>query len=220
VLVLINGRPMSIPNLVTRIPAILEGWYLGQETGTAVADVLFGDVNPGGRLPATVARSVGQLPVFYNYKPSGRRGYVLDSIAPLFPFGYGLSYTTFVYSPPRLSAAHIVPTGTTSVAVDVRNTGARRGDEVVQMYIRDEVSAATRPVKELRGFQRITLEPGESRTVTFVIGPELLSYHGLEMKRVVEPGRFEIMIGGSSADLESIELTVDQPRRPTARRLE
>jgi len=212
VLVLINGRPMSIPNLVTHLPAILEGWYLGQETGTAVADVLFGDANPGGKLPATVARDVGQLPVFYNYKPSGRRGYVLDSIAPLFPFGYGLSYTTFAYTPPRLTANHILPTGTATVSVDVRNTGTRRGDEVVQMYIRDEVSAATRPVKELRGFQRVTLEPGESRTVSFTIGPELLSYHGLDMKRVVEPGQFDIMIGGNSDDGQSIELTVDAPR--------
>jgi beta-glucosidase len=215
VLVLINGRPISIPNLVTRIPAILEGWYLGQETGTAVADVLFGDANPGGKLPATVARDVGQLPVFYNYKPSGRRGYVLDSIAPLFPFGYGLSYTTFAYSPPRLTVDHIQPTGRTSLAVDVRNTGTRRGDEVVQMYVRDEVSAATRPVKELRGFQRVTLEPGQSRTVTFAIGPEHLWYHGPDMKRVVEPGKFEIMIGGNSEDVQSIELTVDPPGRST-----
>ncbi|HEY2854227.1 MAG TPA: glycoside hydrolase family 3 N-terminal domain-containing protein [Gemmatimonadaceae bacterium] len=215
VLVLINGRPISIPNLVTHIPAILEGWYLGQETGTAVADVLFGDANPGGKLPATVARDVGQLPVFYNYKPSGRRGYVLDSIAPLFPFGYGLSYTTFAYSPPRLTVDHIQSTGRTSVAVDVRNTGTRRGDEVVQMYLRDEVSAATRPVKELRGFQRVTLEPGQSRTVTFAIGPEHLWYHGPDMKRVVEPGKFEIMIGGNSEDVQSIELTVDPPGHST-----
>lgn len=209
VLMLINGRPQSIPNLVPKIPAILEGWYLGQETGTAVADVLFGDVNPGGKLPVTVARDVGQLPVFYNYKPTAHRGYVLDSIAPLFPFGFGLSYTTFAYSNLRLATNHMLPTGSTSVAVDVHNTGARTGDEVVQMYIRDEVSEATRPVKELRGFQRVTLAPGETKTVAFDIRGDLLAYHGLNMKRVVEPGEFQIMIGGNSVDLKSIALTVD-----------
>jgi beta-glucosidase len=212
VLVLINGRPASIPNLVPKIPAILEGWYLGQETGTAVADVLFGDVNPGGKLPATVARDVGQLPVFYNYKPAARRGYVLDTIAPLFPFGFGLSYTTFAYSNIRLTANHMPPTGHATVTVDVRNTGTRKGDEVVQLYIRDEVSAATRPVKELRGFQRVTLAPGETRSVSFDIGDDQLSYHGPDMKRVVEPGQFTLLLGGNSVSLQSIELTVDSKR--------
>jgi len=207
VLVLINGRPASIPNLI-RIPAIIEGWYLGQETGTAVAKVLFGDVNPGGKLPVTVARDVGQLPVFYNYKPSARRGYVLDTIAPLFPFGFGLSYTTFAYSNLRLSANRIPANGHTRVSVDVRNTGSRGGDEVVQLYIRDETSSATRPVKELRGFQRLSLAPGETRTVSFDVGPDHLSYHGSDMKRVVEPGTFQLMVGGSSADLKSVSLVV------------
>jgi len=208
VLVLINGRPASIPNLATKIPAIVEGWYLGQETGTAVAKVLFGDVNPGGKLPVTVARDVGQLPVFYNYKPSARRGYVLDTIAPLYPFGFGLSYTTFAYSNLRVSAKQIPATGRTRVSVDVRNTGSRAGDEVVQLYVRDEVSSATRPVKELRGFQRVSLAPGETRTVSFDVGPEHLSYHGAGMKRVVEPGTFQLMVGGSSADLQSVSLVV------------
>ena len=208
VLVLINGRPASIPNLATKIPAIVEGWYLGQETGTAVAKVLFGDVNPGGKLPVTVARDVGQIPVFYNYKPSARRGYVLDTIAPLYPFGFGLSYTTFGYSNLRLSTDRIPTTGRTRVSVDVRNTGSRAGDEVVQLYIRDEVSSATRPVKELRGFQRISLAPGETRTVSFDVGPEHLSYHGANMKRVVEPGTFRLMVGGSSVDLRSVNLVV------------
>ena len=209
VLLLINGRPPSIPSLVPKIPAIVEGWYLGQETGTAVASVLFGDVNPGGKLPATIARDVGQLPVFYNYKPTARRGYVLDTIAPLFPFGYGLSYTTFSYANLRVASNHIQANGNTTVSVDVKNTGSRSGDEVVQLYIRDEVSAATRPVKELRGFQRVSLEPGQTRTVTFPVGPDHLSYHGLGMKRVVEPGRFDLMVGGNSADVQSIVLTVD-----------
>ncbi len=208
VLVLINGRPASIPVLATKIPAIVEGWYLGQETGTAVAKVLFGDVNPGGKLPVTVARDVGQLPVFYNYKPTARRGYVLDTIAPLYPFGFGLSYTTFAYSNLRLSATQIPPTGRTRVMVDVRNTGSRAGDEVVQLYVRDEVSSATRPIKELRGFQRVSLAPGETRTVSFDVGPEHLSYHGADMRRVVEPGTFQIMVGGSSADLRGVSLVV------------
>ena len=216
VLVLINGRPQSIPNLVPKMPAILEGWYLGQETGTAVADVLFGDVNPGGKLPVTVARDVGQLPVFYNQKPAARRGYVLDTIAPLFPFGFGLSYTTFTYSNLRLTANHILPTGRTRVSVDVQNTGKRTGDEVVQLYIRDEVSAATRPVKELRGFQRVALVPGETRTVSFDVSPDQLSYHGPDMKRVVEPGEFTLLLGGNSVDLQSIALIVDSKR--TAKR--
>jgi beta-glucosidase len=211
VLVLINGRPASIPRLVPKISAILEGWYLGQETGTAVANVLFGDVNPGGKLPVTVARDVGQLPVFYDYKPSARRGYVLDTIAPLFPFGFGLSYTTFAYSSLRVGAAHIPPTGKTTVSVDVKNTGQRDGDEVVQLYIRDEISSATRPVKELRGFQRVSLKAGETRRVSFDVGPEHLSYHGADMRRVVEPGRFQLLVGGNSVDLQSVTLMVDPP---------
>ncbi|MDP9353180.1 MAG: glycoside hydrolase family 3 C-terminal domain-containing protein, partial [Chloroflexota bacterium] len=208
VLVLMNGRPLAIPELVESVPAVLEGWYLGQETGTAVAEILFGDVSPSGKLPVTIPRSVGQLPHFYNAKPTARRGYLLDTTAPLFPFGHGLSYTTFAYSNLRLGPERIAPNGRTTVSVDVANTGARAGDEVVQLYIRDEVSRATRPVKELKGFQRITLKPGERRTVTFELGPEHLSYHGPEMKRVVEPGRFQVMVGGSSVDLVSVPLEV------------
>jgi len=208
ILVLIHGRPLSIPNLVDRAPAILDGWYLGQETGTAVAEALFGDVNPGGKLPVTVARHVGQLPVFYNAKPSARRGYVFDTTRPLFPFGYGLSYTTFAYANLRVAAARIRPTEKTTVSVDVTNTGKRAGDEVVQLYIHDAVSFATRPMKELRGFRRVTLQPGETRTVTFEVGPDQLAYHGADMKRVVEPGRFDIMVGGSSVDVKSVALDV------------
>jgi len=208
VLVLIHGRPLSIPALVTRVPAILEGWYLGQETGTAVAEALFGDINPGGKLPVTVARHVGQLPVFYNHKPSARRGYLFDTTQPLFPFGYGLSYTTFAYANLRVAPARIGTRERTTVSVDVTNTGARAGDEVAQLYIRDVVSMATRPVKELRGFRRVTLQPGETRTVRFEIGPEQLSYHGPDMKRVVEPGRFDIMVGGNSVDVSSVALDV------------
>ena len=208
VLVLIHGRPLSIPNLVDRVPAILDGWYLGQETGTALAEALFGDINPGGKLPVTVARHVGQLPVFYNYKPSARRGYLFDTTRPLFPFGFGLSYTTFAYANVRVAPARIGPGQRTSVSVDVTNTGSRAGDEVVQLYIRDAVSTATQPVKQLRGFRRVTLQPGETRTVTFEIGPEHLAYHGADMKRVVEPGRFDVMVGGNSVDVQNVTLDV------------
>ncbi len=208
VLVLIHGRPLSIPGLGSLVPAILDGWYLGQETGTAVAEALFGDIDPGGKLPVTVARHVGQLPVFYNAKPSARRGYLFDTTQPLFPFGYGLSYTTFAYANVRVTPARIGPEARTTVSVDVTNTGTRSGDEVAQLYIRDAVSLATRPVKELRGFRRVTLQPGETRTITFEIGPEQLAYHGLDMKRVVEPGRFEVMVGGNSVDVQSAALDV------------
>ncbi|MFL5578811.1 MAG: glycoside hydrolase family 3 N-terminal domain-containing protein [Gemmatimonadaceae bacterium] len=208
VLVLMNGRPASIPRLAARVPAILEGWYLGQETGTAVAEVLFGDYNPGGKLPATVARDVGQLPMFYDRKPTARRGYVMDTTAPLWAFGYGLSYTSFAYGAPRVSPAQIPVTGRTTVSVDVTNTGSRAGDEVVQLYIRDRVSMATRPLQQLRGFRRVALRPGETRTVTFELGPEHLSYHGLEMKRVVEPGQFDVMVGGSSDRVQTVRLDV------------
>ncbi len=208
VVVLINGRPPAIPDLAERAPAILEGWYLGQEGGTAVAEVLFGDVNPGGKLPVSLPRSVGQLPLFYNHKPTARRGYLFESARPLFPFGHGLSYTTFSYSAPTVSPGRIPPDGRATVTVEVTNTGARAGDEVVQLYVRAEVSRATRPVMELKGFRRVTLKPGERRAVTFELGPEELSYHGPDMKRVVEPGRFRVMVGGSSAEVKSAGLDV------------
>jgi beta-glucosidase len=208
VLVLVNGRPLAFPELAERAPAILEAWYPGQEGGTAVADVLLGDVNPSGKLPVSLARSVGQLPTFYNHKPTARRGYLFASTRPLFPFGHGLSYTTFSYSAPTVSPAQIPPGGRATASVGVTNTGTRPGDEVVQLYIRAEVSRATRPVMELKGFQRISLAPGERRTVTFELGPEQLAYHGPERTRLVEPGRFRVMVGGSSAEVRSAELDV------------
>jgi beta-glucosidase len=211
VLLLVNGRPPAIPELAERAPAILECWYPGQEGGTAVAEVLFGDVNPSGKLPLSFPRGVGQLPLFYNHKPTALRGYLFESNRPLFPFSHGLSYTTFAYSAPKVSPEWIPPDGRATVSVDVTNTGQRAGDEVVQLYIRDEVSRATRPVMELKGFRRITLAPGEQRTVTFEVGPEQLSYHGPAMKRVVEPGRFQVMVGGSSAEVKSVALDVARP---------
>ena len=168
---LFNGRPLSINYVAQNVPVIYECWYLGQETGRAVADVLFGDYNPGGKLPISVPRSVGHLPVFYNYKPSARRGYLFDDVSPLYAFGFGLSYTSFAIENPRLTKKRIRLDGSTQVLVDVANTGKRAGGEVVQLYIRDLVSSATRPVKELKGFRKIWLEPGESATVTLDITP-------------------------------------------------
>ncbi|MEO8358378.1 MAG: glycoside hydrolase family 3 N-terminal domain-containing protein [Chloroflexota bacterium] len=209
VLLLIGGRPASINFAAEHLPAILEGWYLGQAAGTAVADVLFGDVNPGGRLPITFPRSVGQLPAYYYHKPSARRGYLFASKEPLFPFGHGLSYTTFAYSNLRLSAETISADEAATFSVDVTNTGACAGDEVVQFYVHDILSErVTRPVKLLKGFQRITLQPGETGTVTFPVGREQLQYLDESMQTVVEPGQFELMAGGSSQTVEKIILVV------------
>jgi beta-glucosidase len=209
---LFNGRPLSINYIAENVPVIYECWYLGQETGRAIADVLFGDYNPGGKLPISVPRSVGHLPVFYNYKPSARRGYLFDDVSPLYAFGYGLSYTSFAIANPRLTKKRIRPDGSTQVLVDVTNTGKRAGAEVVQLYIRDLVSSATRPVKELKGFKKVWLEPGESTTVTLDIAPAQLSFFDVNMKYVVEPGDFELMIGNSSrdADLTKLNLQVTQ----------
>ncbi len=208
VVMLLNGRPNSINYIAQNVPAIIEGWYLGQEGGTAVADVMFGDYNPGGKLPITVPRSVGQLPDYYYQKPSAKREYLGTTTQPLFPFGWGLSYTTFKYANVQATPDTIGTEGQAQVSVDVTNTGAVRGDEVVQLYIRDEVSSVTRPVKELRGFQRITLDPGETRTVHFTLGPAELSFLNREMRRVVEPGTFRIMVGGNSVDLIETKLEV------------
>jgi beta-glucosidase len=208
--ILFNGRPISINYLAENVPAILECWYLGQETGHAVADVLFGDFNPGGKLPITIPRSAGHLPVFYNYKPSARRGYLFDDVSPLYPFGFGLSYTKFAFKNVRLAKNKIRRDGSTRVLVEVTNTGKREGTEVVQMYIRDLVSSVTRPVKELKGFKKISLKPGEKQTVALDITPESLAFYDVNMKYVVEPGEFEIMVGNSSrdCDLQKVILTV------------
>ena len=210
VALLYNGRPLSINYLVENVPVIYECWYLGQENGHAVADVLFGDVNPSGKLPITFPRSAGHLPVFYNYKPSARRGYLFDDVSPLYAFGYGLSYTTFSIQNVRLEKKTILTNGSTRVIAEVTNTGKREGAEVVQMYIRDVVSSVTRPVKELKGFQKVTLSPGQKRTVGFDITPDSLAFYDVNMEYVVEPGAFFIMVGNSSRDedLTKITLTV------------
>ena len=212
VALIFNGRPLSINNVAQNVPAILECWYLGQECGHAVAEVLFGDHNPGGKLPISIPRSVGQLPIFYNHKPSARRGFLWDEATPLFPFGFGLSYTKFAFKNVKLAKKKISRTGATHVSVDVTNTGKRAGTEVVQMYIRDLVSSVTRPVKELKGFEKVSLKPGETKTVTLAITPESLAFYDVDMKYVVEPGEFEIMVGSSSrdGDLQKTILTVTQ----------
>jgi beta-glucosidase len=208
VVVLINGRPQAVTEVAQRANALVEGWYLGQEGGTAMADILFGDANPGGKLPLTFPRSVGQLPLTYNEKPSAHRGYLFDSRDPLFPFGFGLSYTTFDIGAPKLSASQIATNGSVTVSVDVRNTGKVAGDEVVQLYLRDVVSSVTRPRKELKGFRRVTLAPGASTTVTFTLDSEALALWDKDMKRVVEPGEFQIMSGPNSVELKSVTLNV------------
>jgi beta-glucosidase len=199
---LFNGRPISINYVSENVPAICECWYLGQRAGTAVAEVLFGDSTPAGKLPITVPRSVGQLPCFYNHKPSARRGYLFDDGSPLYPFGYGLSYTTFELSNLRLEKQTIARHENVSVFVEIANTGQREGSEVVQMYIRDRVSSVTRPVKELKGFEKVHLRPGEKKTVELTITPEALAFYDINMDYVVEPGEFEIMIGNSSRDCD------------------
>jgi beta-glucosidase len=211
VVFLLHGRPNSINFIAEHVSAILDGWYLGQEGGTAAADVLFGDYNPAGRLPITVPRTVGQLPDYYYQKPSAKREYLGTTTEPLFPFGYGLSYTTFKYGNLRVTPGQIGPYGETRVQVDVTNSGSLRGDEVVQLYIRDEVSSVTRPVKELRGFQRLSLDAGQTKTIEFRLGPDELAALDREMHRVVEPGIFRVMLGGNSRDLIETRLTVKAP---------
>lgn len=207
---LVNGRPLDLRVACNHVPALLECWYLGQEGGTAVAETLFGDINPSGKLPISFPRSAGHLPVYYNHKPSARRGYLLDSPDPLYAFGFGLSYTTFDISDVRLDTDQIGVDGATSVTARVTNTGKRPGTEVVQMYVRDLVSSVTRPVRELKGFQRVSLEPGESRVVTLPITPDSLAFTGIDKTRVVEPGEFDILVGSSSriSDLTSCRLSV------------
>jgi beta-glucosidase len=205
---LVNGRPLAMPLVAERVPAIVEAWYPGQEGGTAIGEVLFGDVNPGGKLPVTFPRHTGQLPVYYNRRPTSFRNHLDLTREPLWSFGFGLSYTTFTLSDLQVVSPVISPNGRTDVRVRVTNTGTRAGDEVVQLYIRDQVSSVTRPVKELRGFERVTLTPGESKQVTFTLGPDELSMIDRRMQRVVEPGRFDVMVGTSATTTLSATLDV------------
>lgn len=201
IVLLNNGRPLSIAKIAETAPAILEGWYLGQETGRAVARVIFGDVNPSGKLPVSIARSVGHLPVYYNYKPTAKRGYEFTETTALYPFGYGLSYTQFSYSDFSINKSEAKAGDLVDISVKVTNTGARAGDEVVQLYTHDAVASLTRPVKELKGFKRVSLKAKESAVVTFSLAVNQLGFYNTDMKYVVEPGKFEVMIGSSSQDI-------------------
>jgi beta-glucosidase len=209
VVVLMNGRPLTINWLAENSPAILETWFAGTEAGNAIADVLFGDVNPGGKLPVTFPRAVGQVPIYYNHKNTGRppdpnnkysSKYLDVPWTPLYPFGYGLSYTQFQFSALQLSAQRIPVNGHLTVSVEVTNTGRRAGDEVVQLYIHDVAASVTRPVRELKGFERITLQPGERRRVSFTLGPEQLGFYNRALRYVVEPGKFQVFVSTSSVD--------------------
>jgi beta-glucosidase len=205
--VLMNGRPLTINWLAENSPAILETWFAGTQGGNAIADVLFGDVNPGGKLPVTFPRTVGQVPIYYNHKNTGRppdaankysSKYLDAPWTPLYPFGYGLSYTQFKLSNVRLSATRINATGKVAVSIEVENTGKRDGDEVVQLYIRDVAASVARPVRELKGFERVSLRAGEKRRVEFTLTPEHLGFYNRAMKFVVEPGAFKVFVGNSS----------------------
>jgi beta-glucosidase len=220
VVVLMNGRPLAIDRLQQTVPAMVETWFLGIEAGNAIADVLFGDVNPGGKLPVTFPRAVGQVPIYYNHKNTGRppnpnekytSKYWDMPYTPLYPFGFGLSYTTFDVGAPRLSATTLGASDSLRVEVDVANTGTRAGDEVVQLYIRDEVGSVTRPVKELRRFQRVTLAPGERRTLRWSLGLDDFAFSGLDMRRVAEPGTFRVFAGTSSDSTREARFTLATP---------
>ena len=221
VLLNFSGRPTVMTYEAENVPAVMNVWYAGSEGADAIADVVFGKVSPSGKLTASMPRSVGQIPLYYNHLNTGRprsdgpavfekyRSNYLDSpVTPLFPFGYGLSYTTFAYGPMKLSSAAMAPDGSVVVSVPVANTGSRAAAEVVQLYVRDLVASMSRPVKELKHFERVELQPGETKTVSFTITPADLSFYNSNLEFVLEPGEFDIMVGPSSAEVQTARLTV------------
>jgi beta-glucosidase len=206
VLVLVTGRPYALEWHHENIPAIVEAWLPAEQGGTAIADVLYGNVNPGGKLTITFPRHVGQIPTYYNHKPSGQRShwyvdYTDLAVKPLYPFGHGLSYTTFEYSNLTISDAEVAPDGTVQISCEVKNTGDRAGDEIVQLYLQDVIGSVTRPVKELKGFKRISLDAGQSAKVTFEVNAQQMAFHNRDMQYVVEPGDINVMMGASSEDI-------------------
>lgn len=201
VLVLSNGRPLALGKLATTMPAIVEAWYLGQETGTAVANVLFGEVNPSGKLPITFPRSAGHIPQFYNHKASSSRGYLHDDISPLYPFGHGLSYTEFSYSDLQIDTPRVAAGGEASIRLRIKNSGKRAGTEVVQLYAQVPAASVTRPVQQLVGFARVSLAPGQSAQLQFTLPVNQLAFLDSRMRWVVEPGEIRVMLGSSSADI-------------------
>jgi len=210
IVVLINGRPLTIDWISKNIPAVIETWFLGDQAGNAIADVLFGDYNPSGKLTTTFPRSVGQIPLFYNHMNTGRppsktdkytSKYIDSPVSPLYPFGYGLSYTNFKFSDLKVDKEKISVNDSVEVSVKVKNTGKYAGTEIAQLYIRDLVASVTRPVKELKGFKRIFLNPGETKTINFTIVPKSLEFYNIDMKKTIEPGKFNVMVGGNSEDI-------------------
>lgn len=221
VVILVNGRPLAIPWIVERVPSILEAWLPGEEGGNAVADVLFGDYNPGGRLPISFPKSVGQIPVYYNRKATSFGNYVSSDSKPLFPFGHGLSYTKFEYSNLEITPKEVEPVGEIHISFGVKNKGKMKGDEVIQLYLSDIVASLTRPVKELKGFKRITLDPEEKKKVTFILYTDQLAFYDEHLNLVVEPGTYEVMIGSSSEDIRlsgSFEVVGEKKIVPKLRR--
>jgi len=220
VVVLVNGRPLSVEWIAENCSAIIEAWLPGEEGGNAVAEVLFGDYNPSGRLPVSFPRDVGQIPVNYSRRPSSLRDYVSIASNPLFPFGHGLSYTRFEYSSLAISPKKVGPAGKTMISFDVKNAGSQKGDEVAQLYIRDNVASVTRPVKELKGFKRVMLKPQEKKTITFGLSTDQLAFYDRCMRLIVEPGTFNIMVGSSSEDIRltgSFEVVGDVKVTPSDR---
>ena len=213
IVVLINGRPLTINYIAENIPSILETWYLGMRSGDAIADAIFGDTNPGGKLTVSFPRNVGQVPVTYLERPdfigSGKGLFKFSDKSPLYSFGFGLSYTTFKNGTPKLENATINADGSTTVSVEVTNTGQREGDEVIQMYVRDDYASVGRYLKMLKGFERITLKPGETKTVSFNLGFDELNILNQDMKKVVEPGTFTISVGTSSNDKDLQKVTLN-----------
>lgn len=208
VVVLNNGRPLAIEKIQNTVPAIVEAWYLGQEAGVALARVLFGDVNPGGKLPVSVPRNVGQLPVYYNHKPTAKRGYAFSETSPLYPFGFGLSYSQFSYSDLSIDKSTVTPGESIKAKIKITNTSSIAGDEVVQLYIHDEVASLTRPVKELKGFKRIHLKSKQSRWLEFTIPVAMMGFYSEQMQYQIEPGKIQIQFGSSSADIRQ-QQTID-----------
>jgi beta-glucosidase len=218
VVVLMNGRPLTINWISQNIPAIVESWFLGVQSGNAIADALFGDINPSGKLPVTFPRSVGQIPIYYNHKNTGRpykpkagfvSGYIDEEYSPLYPFGFGLSYTVFEYSNLLLSSSKIKNGESIIVSVDVKNSGLREGEEVVQLYIRDLVGSVTRPIKELKDFAKVNLKPGETKHVEFLLTPEKLKFYNIDMNEIVEPGEFKAFVGTNSVDVLETSFAIE-----------
>jgi beta-glucosidase len=202
VVVLINGAPVVMTGWIDKVAAVIEAWYPGEAGGQAITEILFGDANPGGKLPVSIPRSMGQLPLFYNYKPSGRSDDYVDLTGkPLFPFGFGLSYTTFAYRSLAITPQKAGARQTVTVSLEVENTGAIAGDEVVQLYVHDRLASVVRPVKELKAFQRISLKPGETRQVKLALDVQQLGLYDAGLRYVVEPGEFDILVGSSSEDI-------------------